>query len=110
MKVPLSALFAVAILIGGAGCDRGPRPHQLETQLRHDLPVGTPAAQVDAYLTARGWSHSFLPNEHAYLAAVRNVGAHFTFTREDIAIKIVLDNRDRLKQISVTPFFTFHGR
>jgi hypothetical protein len=105
------ALAAVlAMVIAAAGCARGPQPNQLETQLRHDLPVGTSAAQVDAYLTAHGWRHSFLPNEHAYLAGVRNVGSPFTFTREDIAIKIVLDQRDRLEQISVTPFFTFHGR
>jgi hypothetical protein len=110
MKVPLATLLAVAILMCGAGCERGPRPVELEAQLQHDLPVGTPSARVDDYLTAHGWSHSFLPNEHAYLAGIRNVGSHFTFTREDIAIKIVFDNRDRLKRISVTPFFTFHGR
>ncbi len=108
MRGSLAALLAM--VIASAGCARGPEPNQLNAQLRHDLPVGTSAAQVDAYLTAHGWRHSFLPNEHAYLAGVRNVGSRFTFTREDVAIKIVLDDGDRLKLISVTPFFTFHGR
>jgi len=100
----------IAFAVGLAGCVRGPEPHQLEAQLRHDLPPGTPAAQIESYLTAHGWRHSFLPDERSYLAGVINVGPRFSFTREDIAIRIDVDKRGRLKGMSVTPFFTYHGR
>ena len=89
---------------------RGPEPHQLEAQLRCVLPIGTPSSQVDAYLMAHGWQHSFLPDERSYLAGIRNVGSRFSFTREDIAIRIDVDKGGRLKSIAVTPFFTYHGR
>lgn len=100
----------LAFAIGISGCVRGPDPHQLESQLRHELPIGTPSRQVDAYLTAHGWKHSFLPDERSYLAGVHNVGSRFSFTREDIAIRINFDKGGRLTSISVTPFFTYHGR
>lgn len=89
---------------------RGPGPHQLAAQLRHDLPVGTPSARIDAYLSAQGWMHSYLPGGHEWLAGVRNVGSRLSFTREDLAIRIDLDRNDRLKSISVTPVFSYHGR
>lgn len=108
MKPAIAALLAVAI--GIAGCARGPAPHQLETQLRRDLPVGTPSSQVDSYLTAHGWQHSFLPDERSYLAGIRNVGSRFSFTREDIAVRINFDKSGRLTSITVTPILTFHGR
>jgi hypothetical protein len=104
-----AALLALAILLA-AGCARGPEPRQLEAQLRRELPIGTPSSQVDAYLTAHGWQHSYLPDERSYLAGVRNVGSRFNFTREDIAIRIDFDKGGRLTAISVTPFFTYHGR
>jgi hypothetical protein len=104
-----AALLALAILLA-AGCARGPEPPQLEAQLRRELPIGTPSSQVDAYLTAHGWQHSYLPDERSYLAGVRNVGSRFSFTREDIAIRIDFDKGGRLTAISVTPFFTYHGR
>jgi len=104
-----AALLALAILLA-AGCARGPEPRQLEGQLRRELPAGTPSSQVDAYLTAHGWQHSYLPDERSYLAGVRNVGSRFSFTREDIAIRIDFDKGGRLTAISVTPFFTYHGR
>jgi hypothetical protein len=103
-----AALLALAI--GVAGCVRGPDPHQLEAQLRRELPIGTPSSQVDGYLTAHGWQHSFLPDERSYLAGVRNVGSRFSLTREDIAIRIDFDKSGRLTAISVTPLFTYHGR
>jgi hypothetical protein len=109
MKRASAALLAIAI-IGVAGCARGPDPGRLEAQLRHDLPIGTPSAQIDAYLTAHGWMHDYLPKERAWLAGVRNVGQRLSFTREDIAIKIDLDRNKCLKSISVTPLFTYHGR
>ena len=104
-----AALLALAILLA-AGCARGPEPRQLEAQLRRELPIATPSSQVDAYLTAHGWQHSYLPDERSYLAGVRNVGSPFSFTREDIAIRIDFDKGGRLTAISVTPFFTYHGR
>lgn len=109
VRFALAALLALAI-VGSAGCARGPDPHQLDAQLQRDLPAGTPSAQIDTYLTAHGWMHDYLPRENAWLAGVRNVGPRLSFTREDIAIKIMLDNRKCLKSISVTPLFTYHGR
>jgi hypothetical protein len=103
-----AALLTLAI--GVTGCARGPDPHRLEAQLRRDLPVGTPSSEVDTYLTAHGWQHNFLPDERSYLAGVRNVGSRFSFTREDIAIRIDVDKSGQLTAISVTPFFTYHGR
>ena len=100
----------LALVIGVTGCVRGPDPHRLEGQLRRDLPVGTPSSEVNTYLTAHGWQHSFLPDERSYLAGVRNVGSRFSFTREDIAIRIDVDKSGQLTAISVTPFFTYHGR
>jgi len=108
LKRAAAALLALAI--GAGGCARGPEPHQLEAQLRRDLAVGTPSSQVDEYLTAHGWQHSFLPDERSYLAGVRNVGPRFSFTREDIAVRIDFDEGGRLTSITVTPFFTYHGR
>lgn len=108
MKRACAALLALAIGVGG--CARGPQPRQLEVQLRRELPVGTPSSQVDAYLTAHGWQHSYLPDERSYLAGIRNVGSRFSFTREDIAIRINFDKSGRLESITVTPFFTYHGR
>jgi hypothetical protein len=106
-----SARVALAVLaIAVSGCIRGPEPHRLEAQLRRELPIGTPSSQVDAYLTAHGWQHSFLPDERSYLAGVRNVGSRFSLTREDIAIRIDIDKSGRLKAINVTSFFTYHGR
>ena len=106
-----SARVALAVLaIAVSGCIRGPEPRRLEAQLRRKLPIGTPSSQVDAYLTAHGWQHSFLPDERSYLAGVRNVGSRFSLTREDIAIRIDIDKSGRLKAINVTPFFTYHGR
>jgi hypothetical protein len=102
------ALLTLAIAV--CGCVRGPEPHRLEAQLRRELPIGTPSSQVDAYLTAHGWQHSFLPDERSYLAGVRNVGSRFSLTREDIAIRIDIDKSGRLKAINVTPLFTYHGR
>ena len=103
-----AALLALAI--GVSGCARGPTPHLLQAQLKRELPIGTPSSQVDAYLTAHGWQHSFLPDERAYLAGIRNVGSRFSFTREDIAIRINIDKSGGLKSIAVTPLFTYHGR
>ncbi|HEY2524765.1 MAG TPA: hypothetical protein VGI29_06880 [Candidatus Binataceae bacterium] len=100
----------LALTIGFAGCARGPEPHQLEAQLRRELPPGTPSSQVEAYLTARGWRHSYLPGERSYLAGIINVGPRFSLTREDIAIRIDMNKRGRVTAISVTPFFTYHGR
>ena len=108
MKRVRAALLALAIGVGG--CARGPEPHQLEAQLRRELPVGTPSSQVDTYLTAHGWQHSFLPDERSYLAGIRNVGSRFSLTREDIAVRINVDKSGRLTSIAVTPFFTYHGR
>ena len=108
LKLAIAALLATAI--GIAGCARGPDPRQLEAQLRHDLPIGTSSSQVDAYLTAHGWQHSFLPDERSYLAGVRNVGSRFSFTREDIAVRINFDKSGHLISMTVTPFFSFHGR
>ena len=106
-----SARVALAVLaIAVSGCIRGPEPHRLEAQLRRELPIGTPSSQVDAYLTAHGWQHSFLPDERSYLAGIRNVGSRFSLTREDIAIRIDIDKSGRLKAINVTPLFTYHGR
>ena len=102
------ALLALAIAV--AGCVRGPEPRQLEAQLRRELPIGTPSSQVDAYLTAQGWQHSFLPDERSYLAGIRNVGSRFSLTREDLAIRIDFDKSGHLIAISVTPLFTYHGR
>ena len=103
-----AALLTLAIAL--SGCIRGPEPHELQAQLRRELPIGTPSSQVEAYLTAHGWQHSFLPDERSYLAGVRNVGSRFSLTREDIAIRIDIDKSGRLKAINVTPFFTYHGR
>ena len=108
MNRACAALLVLAI--GVVGCARGPEPRQLETQLRRELPVGTPSSQVEAYLTAHGWRHSYLPDERSYLAGIRNVGSRFSFTREDIAIRIDVDKGGHLTAISVTPFFTYHGR
>jgi hypothetical protein len=108
LKRARAALLALAI--GLSGCARGPEPHQLEAQLRRELPVGTPSRQIDAYLTAHGWRYSFLPDERSYLAGIRNVGSRFSFTREDLAIRIDVDKSGRLNAISVTPLFTYHGR
>jgi hypothetical protein len=108
LKRVRAALLALAI--GVIGCVRGPEPHQLEAQLLRELPIGTPSSQVDAYLTAHGWQHSFLPDERSYLAGIRNVGSRFSFTREDIAVRITIDKGGRLESIAVTPFFTYHGR
>jgi hypothetical protein len=102
------ALLTLAIAV--SGCVRDPEPDRLEAQLRRELPIGTPSSQVDAYLTAQGWQHSFLPDERSYLAGVRNVGSRFSLTREDIAIRIDIDKSGRLKAINVTPLFTYHGR
>ena len=107
-RVP-AALLALAIVLA-AGCARGPEPRQLQARLRRELPIGTPSSQVDAYLAAHGWQHSYLPDERSYLAGVRNVGSRFSFTREDIAIRIDFDRGGRLTAIRVTPFFTYHGR
>jgi hypothetical protein len=103
-----AALLALAIVM--AGCARGPAPHQLEAQLRRDLPPGTQSQQIEAYLAAHQWRHSYLPDERSYLAGVLNVGPRFSFTREDIAIRINVDKSGRLESIAVTPFFTYHGR
>ena len=103
-----AALLTLAIAL--SGCIRGPEPHQLQAQLQRELPIGTPSSQVDAYLTAQGWQHSFLPDERSYLAGIRNVGSRFSFTREDIAIRIDVDKSGRLKAINVAPLFTYHGR
>lgn len=108
MNPAIAALLALTI--GTAGCARGPEPHQLEAQLRRDLPVNTPSSQVDSYLTAHGWQHSFLPQERAYLAGIRDVGSRFSFTREDLAVKITIDKGGGLMDISVTPVFSYHGR
>jgi hypothetical protein len=108
LKRARAALLVLAI--GVIGCARGPEPHQLEAQLRRELPIGTPSQQIETYLTAHGWRHSFLPDEHSYLAGVLNVGRRFSFTREDIAIRIDVDKGGHLTAISVTPFFTYHGR
>lgn len=108
MNLVRAALLALAI--GITGCARGPEPQQLEAQLRHDLPVGTPSSQIDAYLTAHGWRHSFLPDERSYLAGVSNVGSRFSLTREDIAIRIDVDKSGHLRALNVTPFFSYHGR
>jgi hypothetical protein len=108
LKRARAALFVLAM--GVAGCARGPEPQQLEAQLRRELPIGTPSSQVDVYLTAHGWRHSFLPDERSYLAGIRNVGSRFSFTREDIAVRIDIDKGGHLKAISVTPLFTYHGR
>jgi hypothetical protein len=108
LKRAWAALIALAIAIGG--CARGPEPHQLEAQLRRELPIGTPASQVDAYLTAHKWRHSYLPDERSYLAGVLNVGSRFSLTREDIAVRINFDKRGRLESMTVTPFFSYHGR
>jgi hypothetical protein len=97
-RVP-AALLALAIVLA-AGCARGPEPRQLQARLRRELPIGTPSSQVDAYLA----------DERSYLAGVRNVGSRFSFTREDIAIRIDFDKDGRLTAIRVTPFFTYHGR
>jgi hypothetical protein len=48
--------------------------------------------------------------ERSYLAGIRNVGSRFSFTREDIAVRITIDKGGRLESIAVTPFFTYHGR
>lgn len=109
MKLATAVTLALAIF-AAAGCVRGPGPHELEAQLRRDLPAGTPSARIDAYLTAHGWMHDYLPQERAWLAGVRNVGSRFSLTREDLAIKIDLDGDKRLKSIQVTPLFTYHGR
>lgn len=108
MNRACAALLALAI--GVVGCARGPEPRQLEAQLRRELPVGTPSTQVEAYLTAHGWRHSYLPDERSYLAGIRNVGSRFSFTREDVAIRIDIDKGGHLTAITVTPFFTYHGR
>jgi hypothetical protein len=100
----------LALAIGITGCARGPEPHQLQAQLRRELPIGTPSSQVEAYLTAHRWRHSFLPDEHSYLAGIRNVGARFSLTREDLAVRIDVDKSGRLESIAVTPFFSYHGR
>jgi hypothetical protein len=107
-----TAIPAIVLLAIGfaAGCARGPEPQKLEAQLRRELPRGTPARQVEAYLTAKGWRHSYLPDERSYLAGIRNVGPRFSFTREDIAIRIDVDKGGRVTAVSVTPFFTYHGR
>jgi len=47
---------------------------------------------------------------HKSLEGVENVGSRFSFTREDIAIRINFDKSVRLESIAVTPFFTYHGR
>jgi hypothetical protein len=106
----LTRATLLALVIGVSGCARGPEPRQLEAQLRRELPIGTPSSQVDAYLTAHRWQHSFLPDERSYLAGIHNVGARFSFTREDIAIRINVDKSGHLESIAVTPFFTYHGR
>lgn len=100
----------LVLAIGFAGCARGPQPRRVEEQLRRDLRPGTPSSQVEAYLTAKGWRHSYLPDERSYLAGIINVGPRFSFTREDIAIRIDMDKGGHVTAISVTPFFTYHGR
>ena len=111
MKRLGTAIPVILVLaIGFAGCARGPEPRRLEEQLRRDLPLGTPSRQVEQYLTAKGWRHSYLPDERSYLAGIGNVGPRLSFTREDIAIRIDVDKGGRVTAISVTPFFTYHGR
>ena len=108
MKRARRALLILAIAV--SGCVRGPEPRQLEAQLRRELTIGTPSSQVDAYLTAQGWQHRFLPDERSYLAGIRNVGSRFSLTREDLAILIDFDKSGHLTAINVTPLFTYHGR
>ena len=104
MKRARRALLVLTTTVVGtmavAGCVRGPEPHRLEAQLRSELPIGTPSSQVDAYLTAQGWQHSFLPDERSYLAGIRNVGSRFSLTREDLAIRSDFDKSGRLTAIS----------
>jgi hypothetical protein len=110
MRSKILAAVALALVFGVAGCARGPEPHTLEAQLRRDLPRGTPSQQIETYLKGHGWKPSFLPQERSYLAGVMNVGPRFSFTREDIAIRIDVDKAGGLAGITVTPFFSYHGR
>jgi hypothetical protein len=110
MRLKIIPAIAFAFAFAIAGCARGPEPQTLEAQLRRDLPRGTPSQRIDEYLKAHGWKPSFLPQERSYLAGVMNVGPRFSFTREDIAIRIDVDKAGGLTAISVTPFFSYHGR
>jgi len=73
--------------------------------MRRDLPVGTPKADVESYLTRENIPHAFLSADKIYghddslfHAVLRNIGIRVIFSA-DLSIWIHIDQNDRLREI-----------
>src|SRR5262245_26563336 len=74
-------------------------------QMRRDLPVGTPKAEVEEYLTRWKILHSFYgpaygPFGNAFGARIPDIALRLGLFPSDLNIKIYLDASDRLREMT----------
>lgn len=100
----VAVALMLLILVGCMSSDDiHTRVRALQSQLKTDLPVGTPRLTIEGYLRAHNLKYEYIPSSNEIVA--RDVGPNpgLTFVRADALITFTLDTGGRLSQTEVKP-------
>jgi hypothetical protein len=79
--------------------------HPAITQIRTDLPAGTPLAKVDAYLDQHQIDHTYYPRSNQVTAYIHNIQRD-ALVREDLYLVFSFDEYKGLRDILAKPIHT----
>jgi hypothetical protein len=79
--------------------------HPQMTQIRADLPVGTPLARVDDYLDQHNIEYTYYPRSNEVTAYIHNIQRD-ALVREDLYLVFSFDEYKSLRDILAKPIHT----
>jgi hypothetical protein len=74
-------------------------PRAVESEIRNELPIGSPISTVDRFLSDRGIEHSFQPSTKTGYAVVRRVKGSNAIIQEDLGFTFEFDKALTLTSI-----------
>ena len=98
----MALLFSAAAFAGCGGEDT----NALITKLQRQLPLGTPAEQVEKILTQYNVQHSFYPQENAFRGIIRKTRKSGFLVRESVTVTILLDDNRNAKNVEIKRVLT----
>ncbi len=79
--------------------------HPAITQIRADLPVGTPLVKVNAYLNQQNIDHNYYRSSNQITAYIHNIQRD-ALVREDLYVVFSFDDDESLRDILAKPVHT----
>lgn len=71
-----------------------------EQEMRADLPIATPKARIESYLTAKGIRYQYSETDNAIYAGIPKIGKRMLIYEASLAIEIQLDDSKGLQVLN----------